>query len=234
MWLLYRVVGSLFVIVGLTLFVIACTFALQRESVLYAARNWKTIAGLSVMACMFLLAGWYMFRFDPNAPDRVEPTAFTCFLAGHRRLLQMFAAIGCLVSTGRFGAACIGANWPGRWAELPLLVGLGFLLYGSKTVAGINGHRSWMSVPNRPRLIKNAESIIVFICLVLFAGVRWFPRLSHWNGLQQPPDIEDPRNVTHIVLLGAMAILYALETLFLSFREFGSSTGGISTTAAHE
>jgi hypothetical protein len=185
------------------------------------------------MASVFLLTGWYILRFDPDAPDRVEPTAFASFLIAHRRQLQMFGAIGFLVSTGRFGASCFGADWPGRWIEWPLALGLLVLFYASQKLAGINAQRDWTAVPRRPRLIKNAEGVIVFVYPLLFAGIQLFPRLSNRNGLQRFSDSEATRDMTRIVFAGAMAILYGLEALFLSHRDFGPKAGGIPATEEH-
>jgi hypothetical protein len=220
------VVGVLFLIVGLVLLSVAGTFALQRESVVYSGRDWKAITGAAVMASVFLVAGWYIFRFDPDAPERVQrTTAFSSFLRAHRREIQVLALFGFLVSMGRLVGACFGADWLGWWADWPLTLGLLVLLYWSRKVANVGVHRDWTTVPTRPRLIKKAEGFVWLLYLLLLAFVQVYPRLSHTNRLQYLPGREASRSVYHIVLLGTIAILYALEALFFSCRELGPDAG---------
>jgi hypothetical protein len=73
----------------------------------------------------FLLAGWYYFKLDVDAPDEAEENPFRRFapyFLAHRRELRVFVHLGLAISLIRFGALCFGRNWPGRWVTLALLV----------------------------------------------------------------------------------------------------------------
>jgi hypothetical protein len=224
-----RVAGIFFLIVGLGLLVMTSVFALHRESVLYSGQNWKAVAGLAVMASVFLLAGGYLLRTDPEAPDRDQPGAFTLFLIANGRQVQLLASLGSLISTARFGAACFGTDWPGRWVEWPLVLGLGVLLHGSRDIT----KRDWTTLRRWPRQVKKLEGAIVMICLALFAGIQWYPMLSYRNALQPLPDGATSRGMTRIVFAGGMAILYALEALFRSHQDLEPDARRTSATKAN-
>src|ERR1700733_2632177 len=124
-----RMVGVLFALAALgffAVFVAAILSGPERRSVLLPPDRSVWIAGFVSLAVsvVCILSARHFFKLDVNAPDElsVRSSRFDPFFIAHRRGLKIVALIGLAISLIRLGAACFGADWPGRWITWPLLL----------------------------------------------------------------------------------------------------------------
>lgn len=175
-----------------------------------------------------MLGGRYYLRLDPDSPEEVAPTSpQTEFLIVHRRQLKVLAQIGLALSTIRLVSACFGIDWPGRWADWPLLLGLLALLYFGRKMATpeVHDNHDWMRVPgwirsSLPRVFGTA----LWTLMLLIVLTQWSHFLVSWPALQSLPENQMYRLAIRILYLACMTTLYAVEALFFTYGELRSTT----------
>jgi hypothetical protein len=169
-----RVVGIVLALVGLIFVSLGALllFLFHPQSVLTgSAFGRPALTGPAwAVGLGLLLLGWYYFKLDIDAPDKTQErpaSRFAPYLLAHRRELRIIALIGLMISLIRFGAACFGIDWTGRWKWFLVLAGLGLV--------AIQGEVS-KAKPGVPKAIEKAVGTAFLILILVWLWSQWSPQ----------------------------------------------------------
>ncbi len=217
-----RVIGILLVISAL-----GC-FAILGYVTVTEARHGATVA-IWVGNALFLaagvgliLGGRYYLRLDPDAPEQVRPASPpTEFLVIHRRQINLLAQVGLALSAIRLGGACFGVDWPGRWADWPLVLLLAGILYVGRAMAkpDVSDDRDWMRVPGWIRRSLPQVYVSALWSAMLLIVLSQWSHLVTWPALQSLAESSIYRLIVRALYLVCVTTLYAVAVLFLTYGE---------------
>jgi hypothetical protein len=198
-----RIAGVSFILLGLAVLIGAVYLGTYRDSVIAPRpRDWQVVFGGILLGLVFCAAGLYNFKVEARQQGI---GGFKKFLAAHVRELRFVAYLGCALSMIRLAAMCFGVDWPGRWSELPLVLGIVVLIYATpNSVQDTTSGRL-------PFLVKKLEGAVILLYLLASAGIQLYPGFFHTAG----------GGITHIAFAVGSSILYTLEAVYLSYRESG-------------
>jgi hypothetical protein len=207
-----RIIGTLLIAAGLGLIAI---FVYVGFSEGWSGTSWFAAAFFLGGGAALMFVGRRYLILDPDAEEDAKPaTKATEFLVAHRGRLQVLAQTGFALSIIRAGLACFGSNWPGRWADFALAVGVVVLFsIGRKmTSPAVAGNRDWERVPSwirksLPRIWGTALWIVVLLM-----------------ALQLPSKSEVYQLFIRVLFLIGVAMFYAVEALYFTYGELRSST----------
>jgi hypothetical protein len=208
-----RIIGVLLVIAGLGFFA-ALGYGALTEG--WRGATVGLLAFFLAAGAGLLLGGRYYLRVDPETPDEVESASTpTLFLITHRRELKVLAQVGLVLSVIRLGSACFGIDWPGRWADWPLLLLLLALLYFGRKMASpdVPDNADWMRVPGWIRRSLPRVSTALWVAALLSV----FTQL--WPSLQALPENPIYHLMIRLLFLAGMTMFYAEEVLFFTYGE---------------
>ena len=207
--------GSLFVLLS----ILVPYFHPQWQSVLAESSSpptWAAALVFGLFGILLVFFGRHLLMSVDSLDDTKErsPSRYAPYFAAHRPWWKAVAQIGLVTSLIRFGAACLGVDWPGRWVTWALLIAaIGLALIESKIASPeYRDHIDWEAVcaPLQPFLkLAWKAGGIVFLVLLL---------LCFWNGWA--PHKVAPR----LVLAALVALLFAWEVMFFSYGTYRRAT----------
>ncbi|MBZ5608385.1 MAG: hypothetical protein LAP38_09010 [Acidobacteriia bacterium] len=218
-----RVIGTFAIAVGCVPFVILCYVTFTEGWSGPIRQTLAVVTFLVAIGVGLIMAGRYYLRFDPDAPEQVKPdTPQTQFLVLHRRQLKVLAESGLALAIIRLASACFHNEWPGRWADWPLVLGAIGLLYCGRKMASpdVTDNSDWQRVPGWIRnSLPRIHAVATWGALLLILLNQWSRVLAPWPALQSLAESESHRSMLRILFLVCLTAIYAAEVLFFTYGE---------------
>jgi hypothetical protein len=218
-----RIIGTFAIAAGCVPFVILCYLTFAEGWPGPIKETWAVVTLLFAVSVGLIVAGLYYMRLEPEVQvpvSRASPSIR--FLISHRRQLRLLAQIGLALTCLRLAAACVRSDWPGRWADWPLLLGAAGLLYCGRKMAStdVADNHDWQRVPGWIRnTLPRIHAVALWGILLLITLNQWSRLLAPWPTLQSLAESEGHRSIVRILYLICLTAIYAAEALFFTYGE---------------
>ena len=219
-----RIIGGFMIFAAIGFLAIFSFIVLSGGWNVPAVPRWNAAGFVLILAIGFLLGGRSYLRYDPEAGEKEEPPSETTrFIIRHRAQLNVVAQVGLLLSLTRVATAFVHSDWPGRYSNVWLAVGVIVLLYWARKIANpnVSNNSDWRRVPEWVRrTLPPLWPLAWWATIILASGRIWFPGIF-------TPDDKIYVVLDRIAAGVLLSFLYATEALYFKYGELRSGHGPV-------